>query len=190
MKRKRFGQRGRQRQRRGTSGSLTIELALLMPVILAVILYALYACLYFHDRAVIAAAASEAAQRGRLEAVENENLYTGNADWRSLEQKGIFWRFPGQADGILAAESAEAAWYAGLRTAGKLTVCGTPHFAASATTQSMTVSWSCSVRAAGFLPWGMFSVFPEISGSVTVSGAEQEEILRIIHALEVDRQVQ
>lgn len=177
----------REKRNREVRGSLTVELTLIMPILLAVILLALYAGLYFHDCTVTAAAAAETARRCRLEVLENVNMDTGQADWELLEQKGILWRLPGQADSIFTRAAGDAAAYARRSAAGRMTVCSSPSFSASATAKSATVSWSISAGPAGFFPWQMFQVIPGRSGSVTLSGEEAEELVRLVHAMEKDQ---
>ena len=55
-------------------GSMAIETALLMPVILLVIMTVLYLFFYVHNRAWLTAAAYEAALSGSMEAVSYTHL--------------------------------------------------------------------------------------------------------------------
>lgn len=55
-------------------GSYTIELTLLMPIILGLILFLLFAGYYMHDRAVIEKTIYIAAQRGALCVTENRRI--------------------------------------------------------------------------------------------------------------------
>ena len=63
-------------------GSMTIEAALLMPVLLLVLMSVLYLFFYVHNRAWLTAAAYEAALSGSMEAVVPE----GSCETIALEQ--------------------------------------------------------------------------------------------------------
>lgn len=71
-------------------GSLTIETALLMPVVLLVWMGTVSICLFIHDRAYLTAAAYEAAVTGSWEAVCRDGVPEG----RAREKAGILLQGP------------------------------------------------------------------------------------------------
>lgn len=71
-------------------GSLTVETALLMPVVLLVWMGTVSLCLFIHDRAYLTAAAYEAAVTGSWEAVSRY----GSPKGRAREKAGILLQGP------------------------------------------------------------------------------------------------
>lgn len=73
-------------------GSMTVEIACLMSLILLVLMGLLYLCFFVHNRAWLTAAAYESAVSGSLEGVKKEGKVYENACMRSemLGSNGFF----------------------------------------------------------------------------------------------------
>jgi hypothetical protein len=73
-------------------GSLTVETAALMPMILLVIFGSIYICFYVHNRAWLTAAAYESALSGSMEAIKKNGqpLETARMKSQELGSTGFF----------------------------------------------------------------------------------------------------
>lgn len=78
--------------RKGKRGSMTIEAAAVMPLILLVLFSSIYLCFFVHNRAWLTAAAYEAALTGSMEGVKtNGKVYeTAHMRTRELGSFGFF----------------------------------------------------------------------------------------------------
>lgn len=66
-------------------GSMTVEAAALMPLILLVLIGCLYLCFFVHNRAWLTAAAYEAALSGSMEGIRENGQVYETAHMKSLE---------------------------------------------------------------------------------------------------------
>lgn len=67
------------------NGSMTVETACVMPLLLLVIFGTLYLCFFVHNRSWLTAAAYEAAVSGSMEGVKKDGKIYETARMRSLE---------------------------------------------------------------------------------------------------------
>ena len=78
----------KEKKKKWNNGSLTVEAAGVMPVVLVVTLVMIYLCLFFHNRAWLTAAACEAALTGSIEGCREEGNAYEAASAKSLELAG------------------------------------------------------------------------------------------------------
>ncbi len=73
-------------------GSMTVETACLMPLILLVLMGLIYLCFFVHNRAWLTAAAYESAVSGSMEGIKKQGQIYENARMRSeaLGNRGFF----------------------------------------------------------------------------------------------------
>ncbi len=158
-------------------GSFTVEASLNISCVLICLIIFIYMGLYLHDKVVLECAAFCAAQRGRLYVTENLNLQNADSDWERFQRKGLLWRLFDEAD------CAEIEVYAERMVQDRLTVCSPPKFRVSAKADQVTVSYQAETLLKGISLMGNGGIIPVISGSVTDTGMEAEEFLRLVKAI-------
>ncbi len=118
-----------------------------------------------------------AAQNGRLYVVENQRMEDAYADWERFGQKGLLWRI---FDSVSEGEIVE---YAAELVRGRLLVCEDPAFSVNVGADKVTVTYKAKTLLKGVYLSGVGIVIPQISGTVTDTGIEGEEFVRLVRAI-------
>lgn len=170
----------RMKQWNWKKGSFTVEAAMIMPVVLLCLLLCIYGGMFLHDRVVLAGTAATAGHRGFRCVTENQSLLTGSPDWDQWRKKGILWRVKGFG------EVGTTELYAQAAAAGRLMVTRQPVYTVAFGGNQAEISYQAET-AMQWPGWSGLAEYLKISGSVSESGLEPEELLRLVKALMADQ---
>lgn len=165
-------------------GSFTVEASILMIFVLISVFLCIYYGFYLHDKIILEETVWKTALRSSQWITECSRLEDGVFDWEILQEKGLLWRLSG---GI--GEETRIREYVGSMTEGELLVCDEPQFQAVLQSDSVTILYSAKVHLPGFCQLPGWEVVQDISGSVTVNAAEQEEFIRLVRGIIGDRKL-
>ncbi|MBQ8637659.1 MAG: pilus assembly protein [Lachnospiraceae bacterium] len=158
-------------------GSFTVEATLIMTLVVACLMICVYGCLYLHDKTVLDSTARLAAQKGRILLTEDQDMKTGQIDWKRFEEKGILWRLLGTDESDAVREFAQQ------QIQGKLILCKDPSFTVQTGGSSITVSYQAKTGVTGMYPFGSLPTLSEVKGTVKEMVFEEEEFVRLVRAL-------
>lgn len=162
-------------------GSVILEASMNFVWMIGCLIFVVYMGMYLHDKTILESAAAEAAQAGRLYIVENQMIGEGAIDWDRFEEKGLLWRLLGEKNFEWIAD------YAQKLTEGRLVSCEKPDFYSEIGWESVKVNYCAKTRLAGMFLSGIGINISQISGSVTESGMESEEFLRLVKVIVEER---
>lgn len=83
------------RQKKSYTGSITVEAAVVIPMVIVVILSFLYFTLYLHDRVVMSCTLDEALLRVNQAINQPSNYITGEVHYEDLKKRSLLYSFEG-----------------------------------------------------------------------------------------------
>jgi Flp pilus assembly protein TadG len=81
--------------KKGMKGSLTVEAALIMPLVIFMLFALMYITFYLHDRCRIQGAVDKALYKAMLTIKHEADISTGETDYENINTRGVFYQLFG-----------------------------------------------------------------------------------------------